>query len=226
VNRTRSLLPPFLGQGKSRSAAFFLQAAKTSSAGWWTWLGPGTLSLPPPRAPVRLAVEDATQRLTATTRTEPLLRHAGPDWEHHIAARPLTGPTDKILWNGRWALARARLDWLQLRRFLGHELFDRTQQRFPARGPLLPLPRAIAARLLTTTRLAHRAGPVGPAALPATPVPGALTASFAAIALLGIDRTERLLTPLQETAPLPMVRSWLLSPTVCGPILRQAHGSH
>ena len=71
-------------------------------------------------APARLPVQDTTQRLTALARTETLLGYARSNRYEHIAARPLAGPTDKILWNRGWALALARLGRLQLRRFLGH----------------------------------------------------------------------------------------------------------
>jgi hypothetical protein len=179
-----------------------------------------------PPTPTRLAIQHATQRLTAAARTEPLLRHARTHREHDIAARPLTGSPHKIFLMTGWALALARLGRFQLRRVLSHPPFDRVQQHLPAGLPLLPLPLAIAPRLLTTTRLARRAGTIRSTTLPATPVPGALTTGLATIALLGIGRPKRLLAPLQETAPLPMARSWLLSPTVRGPILRQAHGSH
>jgi hypothetical protein len=156
---------------------------------------------------MRLAIEHATQRLTATARTEPLLRHAWANREHHIAARPLTGTPDKIHLRRGWALALAWLRRLQLRRFLDNLFFDLAQQRFPACRPLLPLPLPITPCLLPATRLARFAGPVCAATLPATPVPGALPTCFATVALLGIARPERLLAPLQETTPLPMGKS-------------------
>jgi hypothetical protein len=56
----------------------------------------------------------------------------------------LAGPTGKIFEIRDWALALARLSRLQLRRFLGHLLFERTQQGFPACRTLLPLPLTIA----------------------------------------------------------------------------------
>lgn len=67
-------------------------------------------------APAGLAIEDTPQRLTAPARTEPLLRHVGADGEEDVAARPLARLPDKICGNSGWALARARLGRLQLRR--------------------------------------------------------------------------------------------------------------
>jgi hypothetical protein len=104
---------------------------------------------PPTPAPACLAVEHATQSLTALARTEPLLRHSRPNREKHIAARPLARLTRKILGIRGWALALARLRRLQLRDRLGHAghgrfprylLFDAAQRLFPAGGPLLALP--------------------------------------------------------------------------------------
>lgn len=174
-------------------------------------------------APARLAIEHATQRLTTTARTESLLRHARTHRKQHVAARTLTGLADIIFSRASRALALARLGLLQLRRVLNHLLFDPTQRRLPARCLLLSLPLPVAARLLPTPRLPRRAGTVGSATLPATPVPGALAACFAAITLLGVTRAERLLTVLEETAPLPVGKCFL-SPSRWGPILRWSHG--
>ena len=173
-----------------------------------------------PPVPPRLTIEHATQSQTAAAGTETLLRHAGAERAHHITAGACTGPANKILRKRGWALARARLGRRQLRRFPSHLLLDAVQRLFPACCSLLPLPRAITPRVLPTTLLARHAGSVRAATLPATPVPGTLAAGCATVTLLGIPRTERLLAPFEETAPLPMRRKWFLRPTVCGPILR------
>lgn len=208
-----------------------MQSAKTSARGWGTATRPGTRTLPllpTPPAPAGLAIEDATQSLTARARTEALLRHPRPKREENVAARPLARLPGKIFRICSGALALARLARLQLRSrcgFPSHLLFDAVQHLFPARRPLLPLPFAVAARLLLPILLARFTTPVGPRASPPPPTPGLLPALGTAIPLLRVMRMERLFTPLEQAAPLAIRRTTVLSPTRRGPILRQAHGS-
>ena len=188
--------------------------------------------MPTPPTPAGLAIEHATQSLTAPARTEPLLRHPRPHREEHIAARPLARLPGKIFRIRGWALALARLHRLQLRvsyggrcRFPGHLLFDATQRLFPARRPLLSLSFPVAARLPPPTLLAHLTGPVGPRAPPATPPHGLLATAGAAIPLLRVMGVERPFTALEQTEPLPKPGTGFLRPTGRGPILNGAHGS-
>jgi len=236
VNRTHPLLPPSWHEN-SRSGRIVSQSAKTSSRWWWTGtrrerLMPSLTTTTP--APACLAVEHATQSLTARARTEPLLRHAGSNREEHIAARPLARLPGKIFRLRGWALALARLRRLQLRRrhgraghgrFPRHLLFDAAQRLFPAGRPLLSLPFPVAARLLPATLLACLTGPVSLRAPPPSPLRGLLAAGCAAIPFLRVNGAERLLTALEQTEPLPKPGTGFLSPTGRGPILRQAHGS-
>lgn len=235
MNRTRPLLPPSWHEN-SRSGRIVSQSAKTSARWWWTGtrlerVMPSLTATPPP--PACLPVEHATQSLTALARTEPLLRHSRPNREKHIAARPLTRLTRKILGIRGWALALARRARLQLRcrlrlggghgRFPGHLLLDAAQRLLPARHPLLALPFAVTARLLPPTLLAGLTGPVGLRAPPPPPLRGLLAAGRTAKPLLRVDRLERLFTALEQA--LPMTGTECLSPSGRGPILRQAHGS-
>jgi hypothetical protein len=180
-----------------------------------------------PAAPARLAIEHATQSMTASARTVTLLRHLRPDPQEHVAARPQTRSAGKIFRNGIWALALAQRRSAQLRHFLDH--VDRclpsgwrTDLRWPRR---LPAPLAIAARLLATALLAWHTGSVRSAAPPATPTPGLAPARLTAIACLRTAGAKRLFTPLEQTAPLSKVGSRFLCLIRLGPILRWAHGS-
>jgi len=188
----------------------------------------------PTPAPACLAVEHATQSLTALARTEPLLRHARSNREEHVAARPLAWLPGKIFRIRGWALALARRGRLQLRGLLGlaghgrfprRLLLDAAQGLLPAGRPLLSLPFPVAARLLPPTLLARRTGPVGLRAPPPPPARGLLPAAGTAIPFLRLTGLERLFTTLEQTAPLPKPGTGFLSPTGRGPILRWAHGS-
>ena len=236
MNRTRPLLPPSWHEN-SRSGRIVSQSAKTSSRWWWTGtrlerLMPSLTATPP--APACLAVEHATQSLTALARTEPLLRHAWSNREEHIAARPLARLPGKIFRIRGWALALARLRRFQLRGLLGlgghgrfprHLLFDAAQRLFPAGRPLLSLPFPVAARLLPPTLLARLTGPVSLRAPPPSPLRGLLPAASTAIQRLRMGGSKRPFAALQQTEPLPKPGTEFLSPTGRGPILRQAHGS-
>jgi hypothetical protein len=170
-------------------------------------------------APAGFAIEDATQSVTTTARTETLLRHTGPLGKENIAAGPLAGTAGKIFTAGRWALALARRRRLQLRGRFGtggvrlglgfprHLGFDGPQRLFPAGSPLFLLALPIAPGLLPATLLARRAGPVTPGTLPAAPLPGVLTTGFAAITLLGKSGAKGPLTTLEEaTAAATLAR--------------------
>jgi hypothetical protein len=189
---------------------------------------------PPTPAPACLAVEHATQSLTALARTEPLLRHARSNREEHVAARPLAWQPGKIFRIRGWALALARRGWLQLRGLLGRAghgrfprrlLLDAAQRLLPAGRPLLSLPFPVAARLLPPILLARRTGPVGLRAPPPSPLRGFLAAGWAAIPFLRVNGAKRLFTALEQTESLPKPGTGFLSPTGRGPILRWAHGS-
>jgi hypothetical protein len=138
---------------------------------------------------------------------------------------------------GSWALALARLFGFQLRwqlfqlrrcchgLFLGHLDFDGPQLLFPAGGPLLLAPLAVAARLLPTTILSPFAGPELLATLPAPPARGFPLAGGTAIALLWLIGMERAFTSLQQTEPLSIVATGLLRRPRREGILEWAHGS-
>ena len=136
---------------------------------------------------------------------------------------------------GGWALALARLPRLQLRRrpplrlpwhgFLGHLDFDGPQLLLPAGPLLLPTPHTIPMRLLPPTLLSPVAGPIPLATLPPTPARGLLPAGHAAIPLLRLSRMEHAFTALQQTEPLSVMGTALLSRPRPGGILRWAHGS-
>jgi hypothetical protein len=201
--------------------------------GGWTATWPRATAPSVPTAPARLAIHDATQRLTASARTEPLLRHAGANGEENIAAWPLTRLPHKICRIRGWVLALVRRRRLQLRDFSrrcpcqlsGHLILDVAQRRFPVRRPLLSSPLPIAARLLLSALLAPLTAPVGPRAPPPLPASGLLTAVATAIPLLRLPRMERSFTALEQTAPLPKPVSRGLSRIGRRLILREAHGS-
>jgi hypothetical protein len=204
------------------------QSTKTSSRRRRTRTTPRARTLGAPRAPACLAIQDATQGVSALARTELLLRHGRPQREENIAARPLARLPDKIFRIRGWALARARRGRLQLRclgrcgRFPSYLLLDAAQCGLPARRPLLPLPFPVAARLLPTTLLPGLTGPVKPRAPPAPPARGLLPAGHATKPLLRLDGLERLFTTLEQALAMPAT---YLSPSGRGPILTQAHGS-
>jgi hypothetical protein len=162
--------------------------------------------------PACLPVEHTTQRLTAATTTEALLRDARPQRKQNIAARTPARLTAKIFSTSSCALALARLHHLQLRP---------CRSRRPCFAHALP----ITTRLLLATLLAPRAGSIPAATPPATPASRLLTATKAAIPLLGMVGVERLFATLQKAEPRPKPRTRLLRRPGRDRILRKAHGS-
>jgi hypothetical protein len=159
-------------------------------------------------APARLPVQDTTQRLTALARTETLLWYARPNWEEHIAARPLAGPARKIFQIGSGALALARLARFQLRegrchrrRFLRHLGFNVAQHLLPAGCPTLTTAFPVATQLLAPALLPPIAGPVRLGTVPATPPGSPRATSRTAVPVPITARVKWPFAALQQTAP-------------------------
>lgn len=166
---------------------------------------------------MRFAVQHATQRSTAQARTEMLTRGTRLEGKQLIAARTPTRPPHKIFLSHGWALALARR---RQHRCAGRISSCARSAHQPLAATLPITPTLLPPTLLPPWRCTPT-----PAGLPTPPPPRRLPAGHAAKTALRTRGLIKLLTSLQQTAPLPVMRSALLSWTRLGRILKWAHGS-